>query len=126
MGHGESHCWYAVCCKPRREGVAEENLLRQDFQVYLPRFRIRRRQRGQWFDTAEVLFPRYLFVRIDPLQRSITPVRSTRGVVGLVRFGGQPAVVPNAVMGALMRGEHAASGLHQDSRALIRAASADR
>ena len=84
-------CWYAVCCKPRQESVAEDNLLRQGFHVYLPRIRIRQRRRKQWLDAVEVLFPRYVFIRIDPLRRSTAAVRSTRGVVGLVRFGGQPA-----------------------------------
>ena len=40
-------------------------------------------------------------------------MRSTRGVVGLVRFGGQPAAVPDTVMDALLRREDAASGFHQ-------------
>ena len=113
--------WYAVCCKPRQESVAEENLLRQGFRVYLPRIRIRQRRRGQWIDAVEVLFPRYIFIRIDPLRRSTAAVRSTRGVVGLVRFGGQPAVVPDAVMDALREREDADSGLHQDNRPLFNA-----
>ena len=116
--------WYAVCCKPRQEAVAEANLLRQDFHTYLPRIRIRQRRRGQWLDAVEVLFPRYIFIRIDPLLRSTATVRSTRGVVGMVRFGGQPAVVPDAVMDALREREDAASGLHQDKRPLFNAGEA--
>ena len=108
--------WYAVSCKPRQETIAEENLLRQGFHVYLPRIRIRQRRRGQWLDAIEVLFPRYIFIRLDPLQRSTAPVRSTRGVVGLVRFGGQPAVVPDGIMQALKQREDAASGMHEDKR----------
>jgi transcriptional antiterminator RfaH len=107
-------CWYAVCCKPRQEAVAEDNLLRQGFRVYLPRIRIRQRRRGLWLDAVEVLFPRYIFIRVDPLRRSTASVRSTRGVLGLVRFGGQPAVVPDAVMDALLQREDAATGLHPD------------
>ena len=116
--------WYAACSKPRQEAVAEENLLRQSFHVYLPRIRIRQRRRGQWIDAVEVLFPRYLFIRLDPLRRSTATVRSTRGVVGLVRFGGQPVVVPDAVMDALLQREDAASGLHQDNRPLFSAGEA--
>jgi transcriptional antiterminator RfaH len=116
--------WYAVCCKPRQETVAEENLLRQGFHVYLPRIRIRHRRRGQWLEAVEALFPRYVFIRIDPRQRSTAPVRSTRGVVGLVRFGGQPAVVPDSVMEALLQREDSASGLHQDQRPLFSAGEA--
>ena len=92
------NCWYVVFCKPRQEAVAEENLLRQSFHVYLPRIRMKQRRGGQWVDCVEVLFPRYLFIRIDPHWRSAAPVRSTRGAVGLLRFGVTPAVVPEAVI----------------------------
>jgi len=116
--------WYAVTCKPRQEAVAEENLLRQGFHVYLPRIRIRQRRRGHWIDAVEVLFPRYIFIRIDPQRRSTATVRSTRGAVGMVRFGGQPAVVPDAVMNALKQREDAASGMHEDQRPLFSAGEA--
>ena len=121
MEHEDLACWYAVCCKPRQEAIAEENLLRQDFHVYMPRIRIRRHRRGQWIDAIEALFPRYLFIRIDPLRCNIAPVRSTRGVVGLVRFGGQPAVVSDEVIDALLQCEDTASGLHEDNRLRFRA-----
>lgn len=121
MEHAGIERWYAVCCKPRQEAVAEENLVRQGFHVYLPRIRIRQRRRGHWLDAVEVLFPRYIFIRIDPERRSTATIRSTRGVVGLVRFGGQPAVVPDAVMDALKQREDAASGLHEDQRPLFSA-----
>ena len=111
--------WYAVCCKPRQEAIAELNLLRQGYRVYLPRIRMRLRRRGHWIDAIEVLFPRYIFIRLDPLLHSTASVRSTRGVVGLVRFGVQPAAVPDEVMDALLQREDAGSGLHQDRRPLF-------
>jgi transcriptional antiterminator RfaH len=116
---GQMECWFAVCCKPRQELVAQENLARQGFPVYLPRISVKRRRGGQWLDVVEILFPRYLFIRVDPEQTSVAPVRSTRGVVGLVRFGGQPAVVSDSVMEALKRRENADSGLHCDDRPLF-------
>ena len=116
--------WYAVSCKLRQEAVAEENLLRQGFRAYLPRVRMRQRRRTRWIDAVEVLFPRYIFIRIDPLRHSTATIRSTRGVVGLVRFGGQPAAVPDAVMDALRERENAASGLHEDQRPLFNAGEA--
>ena len=113
--------WYAVCCKPRQEAIAEENLQRQGFHVYLPRIRMRQRRRKQWLDAVEVLFPRYVFIRVDASRQSMATVRSTRGAVGLVRFGGQPAMVPDAVMEALKQREDAQSGLHEDKRPLFNA-----
>lgn len=116
---GTEERWYAVSCKPRQEAVAEENLLRQGYHVYLPRIQNTHHRRGQWVSMIEPLFPRYLFIRLDPALRSIAPVRSTRGVVGLVRFGGRPAVIPEQVINAIVQREAPGSGLHQDNRPLF-------
>ena len=121
MKDGEMERWYAVFCKPRQEVIAEENLLRQGFHTHLPRICIRQRRRGQWIDVIEALFPRYIFIRVNPLRCSTAPVRSTRGVAGLVRFGGEPAVVPDAVMDALLQHVDPTTGLHADKRALFSA-----
>jgi len=112
--------WYAVSCKPRQELVAQENLLRQGYHVYLPRIQIRKRRRNKWIDVVEALFPRYLFIQLDTFQHSTAPVRSTRGAMGLVRFGGQPAIVPDEVIDGLIQHEDEATGLYQDSRSLFR------
>lgn len=117
---GGSECWYAVSCKPRQEEVAQDNLSRQGYQVYLPRLQIRKRRGRNWVDSIEALFPRYLFIRLDPSRRSTAPVRSTRGVCGLVRFGSQAAVVPDCIIRAIRQREDAATGLHAEPRAELR------
>lgn len=108
-------CWYAICCKPRQEELAELHLRRQGFEIYLPRITCRKYRRGRWTDVIEPLFPRYVFIRIDFSQQSIAPIRSTRGVVGLVRFGGQAAALPSTVMDELIRRADL-QGLHHDHR----------
>ena len=117
----EINRWYGVWCKPRQESVAEENLQRQGFHVYLPRILTRQRRRGQWTDVVEALFPRYLFIRVDPLRRSTASVRSTRGAIGLVCVGREPAVVPDEVMDMLLQREDSTLGLRKDDRPLFRA-----
>ena len=94
--------WFAICCKPRQEFIALENLLRQNFRVYLPRIKVQKHLRGKWVEKIEALFPRYIFIQINPEKQSIGPIRSTRGVVTLVNFGGKPAVVSDAVMATLL------------------------
>ena len=106
--------WHVVSCKPRQEAVAETQLRRQGFEVYLPRIATRQRRNGCWREGVQALFPRYLFVRVDRFQQSIAPIRSTRGAVGLVRFGGEPAVMPDAVVAAIHARESAGTGLHAD------------
>jgi len=51
---------------------------------------------------TESLFPRYVFLRSDPSLQSLAPIRSTRGVTGVVRFGGEPASVPDAVIAQIL------------------------
>lgn len=104
--------WYAVFCKPRGEETAEANLANQGYTVYLPRLLnefLRARKRVQ---RIEPLFPRYLFVRPRDATQSLAPVRSTLGVTGLVRFGGQPAVVSEELIEAIRAREEPESGTH--------------
>ncbi|MDB5810233.1 MAG: transcription/translation regulatory transformer protein RfaH [Betaproteobacteria bacterium] len=112
-------CWYGVWCKPRQELVAEENLRRQGFHVYLPRILTRQRRRGKWVAVVEALFPRYIFIRVDAQTRSISSVRSTRGAIGLVSFGREPAIVPDEVMNMLLQREDSELGLRKDDRPLF-------
>ena len=102
--------WYAVMCKPRREELAEANLLNQGYQVFLPRLAIQCRRDGKWVDTVEPLFPRYLFLATANHRQSLAPVRSTLGVSNLVRFGGEPATIPEAVVELLRRRQDPSTG----------------
>lgn len=109
----DGRAWHVVNCKPRQEAVAEEHLRRQGFKVYLPRIETRQRRNGAWHEGAQALFPRYLFVRVNRFQQSVAPIRSTRGAIGLVRFGGEPAVVPDEVL-ADIHAREVRAGLHAD------------
>lgn len=104
--------WCAAFTKPRQEEVARENLLRQGFRAYLPKLKQPKRRRDRWVEAVEPLFPRYLFIELDFGAHDISPIRSTRGVVSLVRFGPQPATAPKGFVEALMAAEDPASACH--------------
>ena len=93
--------WYAVHCKPKQDERAETELLNQGFEVFRPRIRSRRRTRQRYREVVESMFPRYLFVHLDDQDQDWSPIRSTRGVTGLVRMGGCVPVVPSPVIEAL-------------------------
>lgn len=84
--------------KPRGEGDAQSCLLRQGYDCLYPRVRRTVRTAAGMKQRIESLFPRYLFLQSDPTVQSLAPVRSTRSVSGIVRFGGEPAVVPDQVV----------------------------
>jgi transcriptional antiterminator RfaH len=90
--------WFAVVTKPRSEAVAQEHLVRQGYQCLLPQVKRVLRGAAGLKTRVESLFPNYLFLRADPDAVSLAPVRSTRGTIGLVRFGAEPARIPDAVV----------------------------
>jgi len=93
--------WFAVYTKPRQEHIALENLERQDFNCFLPMAINPYQRRSEKKLRIEPLFPRYLFLNVIPDQQSLGPVRSTRGVATLVRFGVELARLPETVIRAI-------------------------
>lgn len=90
--------WLVAQTRPQAEAKAEDHLKRQGFAVYLPRYlRIRRHARRREV-VARPLFPRYLFVGIDPVRSLWRSIRSTVGVSHLVAFGDKPVVVPPRIL----------------------------
>lgn len=93
--------WYAIYCKPKEDERAEFNLDRQEFEVFRPKHRVRRRRRNGMCTVVESLFPRYLFIHLDDIAENWAPIRSTRGVAGLVRWGSSIPHVPDYVVDCL-------------------------
>jgi transcriptional antiterminator RfaH len=93
--------WYVVHTKPRKENVALDNLERQGFIVYCPKTVQSKHRRHHWQKVTIPLFPRYIFVQLNVGKDNFSPIRSTLGVIGLVRFGGEPAVMPESAIKAI-------------------------
>jgi len=105
--------WYLVHTKPSSESVAQSNLCRQDYEIYLPRLAQCMRRCGSSRERIVPLFPRYLFLRLNEGSQSLGPVRSSVGVAGVVRFGFSYAVVADKVICDLRAREEPESGLHR-------------
>lgn len=93
--------WYLLQSKPHQEQRALENLRNQGFECFLPLYLRERLRRGKRETIEEPLFPRYLFIRLDSVASNWNVLRSTYGVTNIVRFGEQPARVPDAVVEAI-------------------------
>lgn len=96
-----SQPWYVVFSKPRQEQRALEQLVRQEYEVYLPMLTQWQRKSGNWLSRTAPMFPRYLFLRPTRAEQSIGPVRSTFGVSNLVRFGVEMARVRPSLISAI-------------------------
>ncbi|MFZ6048993.1 transcription/translation regulatory transformer protein RfaH [Pseudomonas sp. CR3202] len=90
--------WYLIQCKPRQDARAEENLARQSYTCFRPICTVTRRRANGEQQCLESLFPGYLFIQLDRVTDNWHPIRSTRGVSQLVRFGDQPAIVPDELV----------------------------
>lgn len=86
--------WYLVQTKARQEALAREHLDRQGYRSWLPRLRVRARGGPR----VEPMFPGYLCVRLCPDADDFGPIRSTVGVLRMVRFGGSYARVPDTLV----------------------------
>jgi transcriptional antiterminator RfaH len=99
--------WFVAYTKPRAESKAVHHLQNQGFAVYLPRYLKRRRhaRRTDW--VASPLFPRYLFVGVDPARSRWRAIGSTIGIAGLVCRGADPAPVSPELLRSIQARENA-------------------
>jgi transcriptional antiterminator RfaH len=101
----ESSRWYVVQTHVHSESRAAAHLLRQGYDVYLPRYLKRRRHARRVENVSAPLFPRYLFVGFDVMAARWRSIQSTQGVSSLVCNSNEPAVLPESVVAELRRRE---------------------
>jgi transcriptional antiterminator RfaH len=99
--------WYAVHTRPQAEAQALDNLLRQGYEAYLPRYRARISHARRLQTVLRPLFPRYLFAGIDRAAMRWRPVLSTLGVSDVVRAGDEPMPLPAGLIESLREQEAA-------------------
>ena len=95
--------WYVVNTQSHQEARADENLRRQGFYSWLPRFRRLRKHARRTDYVSAPLFPGYLFVRLDPEAERWWSINGTFGVVRLLCNGDIPLAVPDGLVEEIMR-----------------------
>ena len=93
--------WYVVQTQVNAELKAARHLLRQGFEIYLPRYLKRRSHARKIEKVPAPLFPRYMFVQIDMATQRWRSIQSTFGVSHLVLQGSDPARVAPQVIDSL-------------------------
>lgn len=93
--------WYAMKSKPNKEDFLANQLDGRGVGVFYPRLVVKpvnpRSRKIQPY------FPGYLFVQADFEVVNLSDLQWLPGAVGLVSFGGEPAVVPESLVGALQK-----------------------
>jgi len=95
----DSKKWLAVYTKPRHEKAVEKEFQKKGFEVYLPMLKERRKwsDRKKWVEFP--MFRSYVFVRIKI--KNTLFVLQTPGVVKVIKFGEEVAVVRNESIEAI-------------------------
>lgn len=89
--------WHIVHTKPGVERVAAKVLMEADFVVHYPHYQRSIRHAGQRTLALVPLYPRYLFVAVQPGQ-PLAAINSAPGVSTVVYRGQDPIEVPVPVM----------------------------
>lgn len=102
--------WYVAYTKPRQEEYALSNLLQQDFNAYLPRYKKLKKPAKNALNQEilvvhEPMFPRYIFLQQTRKEQAINKAQHTRGIVTLVRFGIELATMPCSLIAAIQEFE---------------------
>jgi transcriptional antiterminator RfaH len=116
MNVTDEGAWYVVQTQVNAEAKAARNLIRQGFEIYLPRYLKRRSHARKIEKVAAPLFPRYLFVRVDMKKQRWRSIQSTFGVSRLVTNGSDPAPVAREVLHILRAREDQSGFIAMDSR----------
>ncbi len=107
--------WHVIHTKVREEFRALENLQAQGFEVFLPTCKVQKKSQGKIKLAIEPLFNRYLFIRLSDVTSNWFPIRSTKGVSQLLRFGSSsdPIVLPDPIINCLKQRCASEEPLHE-------------
>ena len=89
--------WLVLNIKPKEGKRAEENLLNQGYEPYFPVLHSSQLSKTKTVIKKQAMFPGYAFLKSEP-NLEIKPVRSTRGVIKIIRFGDKYPVLDNQVI----------------------------
>lgn len=98
--------WCVVMTKPNHEAIAAANLQRQGFDYYYPRFL---KKKPGTTAVVRPLFPRYIFVFIEQVWRSLS---GTRGISYVLMGNEGPQLVADALIQRIKEREDK-NGLYQ-------------
>ena len=91
--------WYAFHVKQYKERMVHDGLAAKGLEVYYPV--IKREPVNPRSRKERPFFPGYLFVQLNLEMAGNNALKWTEGAYGLVEFGGEPAAVPDILIGEL-------------------------
>jgi len=90
--------WYALQHKPAQGDRAVHNLQNQEVPCFYPKIEVEKIRAGKRQKRLEPLFPGYIFINLEQTDPVWAKLRSTLGVLRVVKFSGKPAPIADAVV----------------------------
>ncbi len=101
QGNGQSSPWHVVYTRHQHEKPVARILANKGFEVFLPLYRDLHQWRDRVMQLSLPLFPSYVFLR-GRFERRLE-ILTTPGIIFLVCFASQPAVIPQKEIDAIRR-----------------------
>ena len=104
--------WYALRSQSQKEHLLHHQVLIHGIECFYPRLKIRPvNPRAR---KVKPYFPGYMFIQTDLEQTGLSLFQWMPYAIGLVCFGGEPAVVPDGLINAIEKKLEEASALEQE------------
>ena len=97
-----SEKWFILQFKANSHHRASENLNRQGFETFLPLHYVTVRKGSKFINTAQPLFPGYMFIRFDRAESEWHKINNTYGVSRLITFDSILKSIPTTFVDSLM------------------------
>ena len=95
--------WFIIQFKSNSHLQATKNLTRQGFETFLPLNDTTSRKSSRFINTAQPLFPGYMFITFDRAESKWHKINNTYGVSRLVTFNSILKSIPTAFVDSLMK-----------------------
>jgi transcriptional antiterminator RfaH len=90
--------WYVIHTHPNKEYFSQNNLNRQNFITYFPKYKKIISTAGKLKTIVKPLFPRYIFVKMDLKKQRWPLINATYGVKKLLSMGNEPLQISNEII----------------------------
>ena len=114
----DTHQWVALYTNSRAEKKTAQNLQNAGYEVYLPLLHTRRQWSDRWKIVEVPLINSYIFAKIRA--KDVAPVRASAGVVAIISWHGQPAIIPDREIDAIKRLMDAQAAIHVRNNAQLK------
>tara|TARA_Y100000022_G_C13087405_1_gene300642 strand:- start:84 stop:593 length:510 start_codon:yes stop_codon:yes gene_type:complete len=106
--------WVVAQLKPNMLKKAELNLLRQSFEYYAPKELYTVRKGNLFKRVKKLLFPGYIFVKINILNRDLSTLGNTLGISKVLKStNGKAATLPETFIQNLKKNSHINFNINQ-------------